>query len=73
VDARSPKNRWTSTGLPIGDGDTAISTFARMALRQYDDNKVAEIRRQLLKYCKLDTLAMVELHRRLLEITTNVP
>lgn len=55
-------------GLPIGDGDTAMSTYARMAMGQYDGDKVAEIRRHLLQYCRLDTLAMVRLHQQLLEI-----
>ena len=60
-------------GLPIGDGDTAVAEFARMALGQYDSDHAADIRRQLLQYCHLDTLAMVELHRRLLEIVTAQP
>ena len=60
-------------GLPVGDGDTAMSTFARMAMGQFDGDQVAEIRQQLLDYCKLDTLAMVELHRRLLEISKARP
>jgi hypothetical protein len=60
-------------GLPIGDGDTAVTKFARMALGQYDSDQAAETRRQLLRYCHLDTLAMVELHRRLLEIAATQP
>ena len=60
-------------GLPIGDGDTAVAKFARMALRQYDTDQAAEVRRQLLRYCHLDTLAMVELHRRLQEIAAAQP
>jgi len=60
-------------GLPIGDGGTAVAKFARMALGQYDSDQAAEIRRQLLRYCHLDTLAMVELHRRLLEIAATQP
>jgi predicted RecB family nuclease len=55
-------------GLPIGDGDTAVAQFARMALGQYETEEVAVIRRQLLDYCVLDTLAMVRLHQRLVEI-----
>lgn len=60
-------------GLPIGDGDTAVAKFARMALGQYDSDQAAETRRQLLRYCHLDTLAMVELHRKLLEIAAAQP
>jgi Domain of unknown function(DUF2779) len=60
-------------GLPIGDGDTAVAKFARMALGQYSSEDAAEIRQQLLTHCHLDTLAMAELHRRLLEITATTP
>lgn len=60
-------------GLPIGDGDTAVAKFARMTLGQYERDQAAEVRRNLLTYCRLDTLAMVELHRRLLEIATVQP
>lgn len=60
-------------GLPIGDGDIAVAKFARMALGQCDSDQAAETRCQLLRYCHLDTLAMVELHRRLLEIAAAQP
>jgi len=60
-------------GLPIGDGDTAVAKFARMSLGQYDSDQAAEIRSQLLRYCRLDTLAMVELHGKLLEIAAAQP
>jgi hypothetical protein len=58
----------TYEGLPIADGDAAVAQFARMALGQYDTEEVAVIRKQLLEYCALDTLAMVRLHQRLLDI-----
>lgn len=58
----------TYEGLAIADGDAAVAQFARMALGQYDTEEVAVIRKQLLNYCALDTLAMVRLHQRLLEI-----
>ena len=56
-------------GLAIGDGGTAVARFARMALGQYDTEETAAIRKQLLAYCELDTMAMVRLHQRLLEIS----
>jgi len=59
--------------LPIADGDTAVAAFARMAIGQFDPDQATEIRQELLEYCKLDTLAMVELHRRLLEIAAAEP
>jgi predicted RecB family nuclease len=55
-------------GLPIGDGDTAVAKFARMAMGQYDAEETAEVRQQLLDYCELDTLAMVRMNQCLLEI-----
>lgn len=51
--------------LAIGDGDAAIAQFARLALNQYADDEAAQIRNDLLAYCKLDTLAMVRLHEQL--------
>lgn len=56
----------TYDGLVIGDGDTAVAMFARMAKGQFSPQQVAEIRKALLVYCKQDTLAMVRLHERLL-------
>ena len=47
-------------GLAVADGDNAIAVFARMARGEIDD--VAAARRQLLAYCKTDTLVMVRLH-----------
>lgn len=52
-------------GLAIGDGDAAISHFARLALNQYTRDEAAQVRKNLLEYCKLDTLAMVRLHEQL--------
>ena len=54
-------------GLEIANGDTAMSAFALMAQGHYDDEKMETIRRNLLDYCRQDTLAMVKLHERLLE------
>lgn len=52
-------------GLEIGDGDTAVAMFARMAMGQVDKKQAEGIRKALLAYCKQDTLAMVKLHERL--------
>lgn len=51
--------------LEVGDGDTAIARFARMARGTISSEDVAFTRQQLLDYCKLDTLAMVRLHETL--------
>lgn len=52
-------------GLSVGDGDTAIALFAKMAMGKVDD--VEGARNSLLAYCEMDTLAMVKLHNVLAE------
>ena len=52
--------------LDIANGDSASAAFAYMALGK--DPSPANTRRNLLEYCKLDTLAMVKLHERLDDI-----
>jgi CRISPR/Cas system-associated exonuclease Cas4 (RecB family) len=54
--------------LEIREGDTAMATFAYMALGKYSPQEIEEIRKNLLKYCKHDTLAMVALHKELLKV-----
>jgi hypothetical protein len=48
--------------MEIGDGDTAIVAFARMASGACDAKEEATLRKGLLDYCRQDTLAMVRLH-----------
>jgi hypothetical protein len=55
-------------GLPIADGDTAVAKYARMARGEIVGEAAQEVRQALLEYCKRDTLAMVRLHERLLEL-----
>ncbi len=52
--------------LGIREGDSASAAFAYMALGKDPDPETT--RKNLLEYCKLDTLAMVKLHQRLNEI-----
>ena len=52
-------------GLAIGDGNTAITMFAKVASGEVADTD--QVRNDLLAYCKLDTLAMVRLHDALLD------
>ncbi len=54
-------------GLEIGDGHTAMAVFALLALGKYEYSEVETLKRNLLEYCKQDTLAMVKLHEQLLE------
>jgi hypothetical protein len=55
-------------GLEVADGDTAITRFARMARGEIVGDDVSITRKQLLEYCKLDTLAMVKLHEALVQL-----
>jgi hypothetical protein len=54
--------------LEIRNGKVAVERFARMARGQITGNEVETTRSQLLKYCELDTLAMVRLHDKLAEV-----
>ena len=46
--------------LDISDGGMASSEWLRM-IQLIDDEAKSEIRKQLLQYCGLDTLAMVKI------------
>ena len=52
-------------GLEIIDGDSAMATFAYLALEKFETNQVDVVKKNLLDYCKQDTLAMVKLHEKL--------
>ena len=49
----------------VHNGSEAMDAFARMA--DMDPDEVARTREQLLRYCELDTLAMVRIWRKLRE------
>jgi hypothetical protein len=48
-------------GLEIADGGAAMSAYHRMCAVKDDPKSLAKIRKDLLAYCKLDTLAMVRI------------
>jgi hypothetical protein len=52
--------------LGIREGDSASAAFAYIALGKDPNPEVTK--KNLLEYCKLDTLAMVRLHQRLAEL-----
>jgi hypothetical protein len=52
-------------GLAVPNGDAAITRFAQMARGEIRGPDIQRTRRDLLDYCKLDTLAMVRLHETL--------
>jgi hypothetical protein len=48
--------------LPVNNGDDALGAFGLMRVKAMDSAYVPEKREHLLRYCELDTLAMVRLH-----------
>jgi hypothetical protein len=56
--------------LKIGDGGDAAAAFAFMAMGLFDDKKIEETKKNLLKYCGRDTLAMVKIHQFLKAIAS---
>ncbi len=48
-------------GMEIGDGGAAMEAYQRMCECADDPKELAKIRKDLLEYCKQDTLAMVKL------------
>jgi hypothetical protein len=51
--------------LDIGGGDAAVAMFVKMAKCKCSEEEITKIRFDLLKYCHLDTLAMVKLYQEL--------
>ncbi|MDR0401500.1 MAG: DUF2779 domain-containing protein [Endomicrobium sp.] len=54
--------------LKIKNGRDAMATFAFMAIGLYDNEKIKQIKSDLLKYCAMDTLAMIHIHQFLINI-----
>jgi len=50
----------TYAGMEIGDGGTASREYFRVTFTE-DSKDKSEVRKNLIKYCGLDTLAMVEI------------
>jgi hypothetical protein len=55
--------------LDISDGGMASSEWLRM-IQLIDDEAKSEIRKQLLQYCGLDTLAMVKILEKMKDMAT---
>jgi CRISPR/Cas system-associated exonuclease Cas4 (RecB family) len=62
----------TYEGLEIGEGAGAAAEFAFIAMGLYDKQKAEETKKHLLKYCALDTLALVKIHDFLTSVS-NAP
>ena len=46
----------------LADGGAALTAYARMQFEEMSDYEREEIRIALLKYCELDTMAMVMIY-----------
>jgi hypothetical protein len=55
--------------LAIDDGGKATTEWGRMVFEVSDESEKETLRTQLLEYCKLDTLAMVEIYQKLKALT----
>ncbi|MDR2426232.1 MAG: DUF2779 domain-containing protein [Endomicrobium sp.] len=53
--------------LEIGEGAAAAAAFSFMAMGLYDETKINETKKNLLQYCAQDTLAMVKIHKFLID------
>ena len=53
--------------LDVSDGSKAQVTWSNM-IALSDSPEKGKLISQLLEYCKLDTLAMVEIHKKLIKI-----
>lgn len=51
-----------SDGDELRDGGAALTAYARMQFEEMSDYEREEIRKALLKYCELDTMAMVMIY-----------
>lgn len=55
-------------GMAVGNGSDAAGLVSLMKRGQVPEAEHPKHRQALLEYCRMDTLAMVELHRALLEV-----
>ena len=50
-----------SEGDELGNGGAALSAYGRMQFTEMSNYERQELRKGLLKYCELDTMAMIML------------
>ena len=53
--------------LEIQNGSEAMQSFANL-VKINDQNQINRTRKNLIKYCELDTLAMVKIHDKLVKL-----
>ncbi|GMO64588.1 MAG: hypothetical protein Nk1A_1160 [Endomicrobiia bacterium] len=54
--------------LKIRNGRDAVAAFAFMAMGVCNNKKIEQTKNNLLKYCAMDTLAMVHIHQFLIDV-----
>lgn len=55
--------QFSYSDLAVQDGTMALDTWGRMVLDPHFGEDIEQTRKDLLDYCKLDTLAMVEIYK----------
>ena len=60
--------QFSYSDLEVKDGIMALNTWGRMVTDPNFSEDVEQTRKNLLEYCKLDTLAMVEIYKYLKNI-----
>lgn len=61
--------QFSYSDLKVQDGTMALDTWGRMVSDSHFNENKEQTRKNLLAYCKLDTLAMVEIYKKLIQIT----
>ena len=52
----------------LNHGGAAMTAYARMQFTEMSESECNEIRKALLKYCELDTMAMVMIYEGLIDL-----
>jgi hypothetical protein len=60
--------QFSYSDLEVQDGTMALDTWGRMVADSDFNEDVEQTRKNLLAYCELDTLAMVEIYKVLKEL-----
>jgi len=68
TDLPEKENRLLSDDDRLKDGGGALTAYARMQFEEMSDYERGELSRALLKYCELDTMAMVMIHQGWLDL-----
>ena len=54
--------------LKIRNGRDAVAAFVFMTIGAYNNKKIEQTKYNLLKYCAMDTLAIVHIHQFLIDV-----